>query len=226
MILWFFSSPPGANHAPSLIHSLFPEGKSFRIRNAFANLSFPRACLWPTTSLKQAMGNSSSMGKHRKAQRQHPTHHLHSWAGVTAAQSTQNTSAQQIGEIQRIPTAWSLLKQTNMKTRPATHSRAPEDQDSNPRPSCHHRTFCSLKPQAVPQGSRGHSFLPTALSHKGGYRNTATTKLPEDCFQIRAISEPRIIEDKATVVFDYVSARIPLQEALNLSPLTNYRTGL
>lgn len=42
--------------------------------------------MWSTLSLKQAMGNSSSMGKHRKAQRQHPTHHPHSWAGVTAAQ--------------------------------------------------------------------------------------------------------------------------------------------
>lgn len=70
-------------------HSFIPylqEGKYCQIRDAFDNLPVPRACLWPTTSLKQAMGNSSSMGKHRKAQRQHPTHHLHCWAGVTAAQ--------------------------------------------------------------------------------------------------------------------------------------------
>lgn len=62
-----------------------------------------------------------------------------------------------------------LAKQTNMKGRPATRSRAPEDKDPNPRLSCHHSTFCILKPQAVPQGSRAHSF--PALSHKGGYRN-------------------------------------------------------
>lgn len=83
-------------HRHSVIH--YPqEGKYFQnFRDALDNLSVPRACLWCTTSLKQAMGNSSSMGKHRKAQRQHPTHHLHSWAGVTGAQGGSLDTAQQI----------------------------------------------------------------------------------------------------------------------------------
>lgn len=173
MILWFYSFPTGANHAASLTD--YPqEGNLFQIRNAFDNLSVPRGCLWLTTSHNRRWEIPAAWGNTGKPKGSTPpttsTAGL-GWLELREGAWTECTEPQCSADKDKFR-EWQpikLAKQTNMKGRPATRSRAPEDKDPNPRLSCHHSTLCILKPQAVPQGSRAHSF--PASSDKGSYRN-------------------------------------------------------
>lgn len=137
------------------------------------------------------MGNSSSVGKHKQAQSQPSTHHPHGIGGVTGAQggkrehrqSPQHSSAQQIRtSLETFKQLYTLLKQTNMKTRPAALTSAwgllqrTWSQGSQSKTQLPPQLISQPEAPDSPSGGTGHFFpLPWAekVNHKEvSYRNT------------------------------------------------------